>query len=359
MYSMELVLLLIGIITTRISAFAPENSSVTAWEENLPISYTLVGSQTLDPTLNSNSFWSSSFLSGSDGHDYLVLSHGLFRNTEIGVYRASILDITEPSSFYKQFEILANTPRVFYENTGVFNFSFDNWGFGSISATDPLSTLRTWSSVQEVEFDITFDTAGPVLYNGGTGSFQWGSGPNLTNEWSMPAGRTSGHITNANGEKVSIDASRSITWYDRQWSGQNPTNWTWFQIHLGDSPASEGPPASIDLSIWIWDDPEEGRQAWATGREAAKVQYVVPVVEFSPSQRYYSSSTSGAVYPLDWTISLLDGRTFWISSVRPDQELVTMDGQGATYEGYIEVNSVKDGSNTTGYGVVEIVPVIS
>lgn len=321
--------------------------------------YTLVGSQTLDPAISPNSFWSSSFLSGSDGHNYLVVSHGFSIGNGAWFYRASILDVTEPLNFYKQFEIAANTPSSFYENSGIFNFSFHDWGFGSTSTTDPLSTLRTWSSVQDVEFDITFDTAGPVLYNGGVGSFRWGSGPNLTNEWSMPAGKTAGYIINADGKKVSIDPSRSITWYDRQWGGQQPTNWTWFEIHLGDNPTSNGPPASVDLSIWVWDDPEEGRRAWATGREAAKVQYVVPVVEFSPSHRYYKSSASGAIYPLDWSIRLLDGRALQISSVRPDQELVTVDGQGATYEGYIEVTSVKDESRINGYGVVEMAPVVS
>lgn len=43
------------------------------------------------------SFWSSSFVHASNGHDYMVVSHVLAGFGGGSIYRASVTDMTDPS----------------------------------------------------------------------------------------------------------------------------------------------------------------------------------------------------------------------------------------------------------------------
>ncbi|PYI22741.1 hypothetical protein BO99DRAFT_468514 [Aspergillus violaceofuscus CBS 115571] len=308
----------------------------------------------------SNSWWSSSYIRASNEHDYMILSHAGLSPSR-GYYRASILDITDPT-VYHQFEtILDPSESSAYEVPDVpFNFTLDQYGFQSVDAAKPLGSMRTWSSIEDVEFDVTFDLSAPVLLNGGSGSFPWGS--QVTYEWSMPSGLTSGSLV-VNGTRLSIDPVRSMTWYDRQitWPQglttlPSNTNWTWFELHLNNDLGEQ----SEKLSIWIYDSGDSERHQFATVRKAPGVNTVLPVTEFTQSDRTWTSTTSNATYPLDWVVTMSDGTSLSISSVREDQELCDEDGVAPTYEGYITVNGFdRAGNKISGFGVVEVVPVIA
>ncbi|TVY70059.1 Kievitone hydratase [Fusarium oxysporum f. sp. cubense] len=334
--------LLLPLLAVNAASFRSEEGSILSnGSYQLPTSFDIASTQTNREGADGASFWSSSFILGSNNHSYLVLSHVL---ADPSLYRASILDITDPS-LYTQFETLSK-PTSFYSDTGVFNASFPDYGFGSTSPSDGLSEMRTWSAVPGAEFDLTFESTSPVLLNGGLGVFK--AGNSTVYEWSMPAGKTRGWL-NVNGTKVIVDTAQSLTWYDRQWGGA-PPNWSWFELHLENVNGTD-----IPLSIWVWDE-EHGQRGVATVRDGG-VQNVIPVASLETSGRTFSSKASGATYPLDWSLHLADGTELSISSVRDDQELYAPGGKLPTYEGYVTVAGVYKGSQKVeGYGLIEISP---
>ncbi|KAK9388449.1 hypothetical protein V1515DRAFT_402739 [Lipomyces mesembrius] len=328
--------------------FRPESGGILSNRlGTLPLQFDLLGSQ-INASGPDQSFWSSSFIHGSDNHDYLVVSHVLTGlPTAFSVYRASVLDITDPSR-YAKFEFFSNISSPF--PYGDFNVTLPDYGFSTAESGGDVSKLRTWSQVPGAQFDLNFDLSAPVLLNGGLGVFK--AGNDTVHEWSMPAGKTTGWLA-FNGSKVIVDTEKSLTWYDRQWGG-SPQNWTWFEFHIESGNPKVG---DIPMSIWVWGDYESGIEGVASVREAGVVQSVIPVTSLEPSNRTYTSQETGIVYALDWVLKLADGTVFWISSVRADQELYASGGLFPTYEGYITVTGTFKGNwEVEGYGLVEISP---
>lgn len=140
-----------------------------------------------------------------------------------GLYRASVIDITDPASGFNQFTKLTNDSDVF-ASSGVIHADHGDWGFVSTSDTDPVSQFRTFSTVENVGFDLTFNTSSTVVLNGGLGLFAVDDSYDF--QWSVPRGQVSGTIT-VNGTAVEIDPEQSFDWYDRQW-GAVPVSWSWF-----------------------------------------------------------------------------------------------------------------------------------
>ncbi|KXH60202.1 hypothetical protein CSAL01_07707 [Colletotrichum salicis] len=96
--------------------FRPEEGGILSnGTYQLPTPFDIAAIQTTKEGTDSPSFWSSSFILGSNNHSYLILSHVL---ADLSLYRASILDITDPSQ-YTQLETLSNS-SIFYSDTGVF-----------------------------------------------------------------------------------------------------------------------------------------------------------------------------------------------------------------------------------------------
>lgn len=100
----------------------------------------------------------------------MVISH-VIAGTNLNIYRASILDITDPS-YFKQF-------TEFYEgsirnNSTNLDFVFDDFQFRLMDA-DRLGPVTTSSEHGDVLFNITFElSSSAMLLNAGTGTFQWG-----------------------------------------------------------------------------------------------------------------------------------------------------------------------------------------
>jgi kievitone hydratase len=242
-----------------------------------------------------------------------------------GFYRASLVDITDPS-FYVQ--------SVFNANSSVgacstFNLTYNHYAYEALS-TDQISVLRTWSTMPDLTFDLTIDGTSTALLDGAVGTFFFGTDTPVF-EWGMPACQTSGTLV-VNGETLTVDPSRSFTWYDRQWGGGVVSNWTWFELHL------EIDNAPIKASIWIIDPVDAPRIQFATLRYEDGVQEIIPVSSFiAKTERVYNSPVFGIVYPLDWIVSLADGTDLTMSSIRPDQQMVGDSLVTTVYEGFMNV----------------------
>lgn len=307
----------------------------------------------------------SSFVSGSDQHEYLVISHLVAG--PLGIYRSSILDISDPS-FYSQYTSYYNGSAYLAADHG-FSFSFDDYHFGA-ATTDLLGPINTWSTNSIAEYNLTFELSAPVILDGGSGVYFWRrckiilhfqgikstnasteQGP--TNQWSMPAGHTSGTITR-NGTVVHIDPAKSFTWYDRQFQFGSASNWTWFELHLNSSVGSTGEKLSVSFYPSGWGT----ERGFATVRNQPGINTVMPAY-LKQGSNTWTSPKSNKTYPLSWTVELLDGSSLDITSVRADQELADAAGFFVTYEGFVEVSGCRaNGEPLKGYGLVEVSPVL-
>ncbi|KAL2848931.1 Kievitone hydratase [Aspergillus pseudoustus] len=314
--------------------FIPESSPIL-WNDNIPALYTFKDTQ-----VGSSSWWSSSFLTGVNGKQYVALAHVLNVNTLI-YYRGSTLDLQ--SGNYQQFITLGSAA----DSAPRLEIVIDENRFESV-ADDNISTLRARAVGPNVDFDLVWDSASLIIANGGTGGFVFG--PGVTYQWSVPSSPTRGTIAIA-GETIHVDPARSLTWYDRQWGSTNepPTgNWTWFELHV--------PETEYKFSVWVIDNPATDQASrFATIRDGAGAHSVVPVVWSPHYARTYASEASGRLYPLDWTVTVTGFGTFRVSSPVADQEMVGQGPLSTAYEGFVTFNGTLQSRAVTGYGIVEMV----
>jgi hypothetical protein len=348
---LKAVALFSPIALVQAAVYKPDNSCATcSGLAALPVPYNLSTSQTNSIENGAtNSFWISSFVTGSNGHQYFIIGHAM-EGTGLGAsYRASILDITNPS-FRVQFSQAATANTSFYSATGVFNFTTSNFTFASTSATDGLSKMRVWANYNDVRYDLTFATSSPVLLNGGTGSFEVAGGVGY--EWSIPAAKTTGSLT-VNGRTITVDTASSLTWYDREW-GNVGQSWYWFEIHV--DPMAHLPNGAV-LSLWCWADTISGNKNFATVRDDAGTQSVVAVTKFTPDMSSkWTSPDTNLTFVQDFEVELADGTSFSISSLIDDQVLwdESNPALGGGYEGYMTVTGTYKGvRGARGFAVSE------
>lgn len=92
----------------------------------------------------------------------------------------------------------------------------------------------------------------------------------------MPAGKTTGWLK-IRDTSVTIDTSRSKTWYDRA-RGNAAQSWYWLKIHI--EPMAAYPRGTV-LSVWNWIDNISDSKNFATTSNARGIQSVVAVKSFS------------------------------------------------------------------------------
>lgn len=313
---------------------------------DVPALYNLSESQ-LAQALGS-SFYTSSFVTGSDDHQYLILSHVLLSaipgnsSSSTALTRFSILDITEPDNGYWAFTTTTIASAESVTNKPL-TLAFEHVSFYGLSS-DSVSTMRTTGEAPGLSYDITWDSSSLVIYDGGTGTYSFGTAP--ANQWSMPAGRTRGNIA-LNGTTINIDPSNSLTWYDRQWQDGGPVlgNWTWFELHFQDP--------SVRASISAIDENTEPMNVTRFANIRTPVgTHVLPFTMNPDYTSSWYSECSNITYPLAWTLEFLSGESLLVKSIKPDQEIC---GQGGVaYEGFIEVTGSVLGY-TASFGLVELV----
>ncbi|PVH69513.1 hypothetical protein DL98DRAFT_661631 [Cadophora sp. DSE1049] len=316
-------------------SFTPENSS----EFNSP-KIPMLKNLTALQTSNGDSFWSSSFLTGSDGHQYMLISHALVTGTSL--VRSSILDITNTSNYW------SNSTYVSITNTtvnSVFNITLPHFTFLSTSP-DSISQLQTSMTTPDYSYQLFFNATSKSLINMGGNPWNFGYGDTV--EVGLPACQTSGSLT-VNGKTITVDPTNSFTWYDRQMASGGPLgNWTWFQLHF--------PGSDIKASVWALDSsqPDAEREfRFATVRNGDQTG-IIPTTLTSDYSQKFTSTNSNVTYPLSWTLDFGASGYLTLASARPDQEMA-----GATvvtdfaYEGFVTATGCFMGL-TEAYGVVEM-----
>jgi len=331
--------------------FQPETKGLLAGDfEMTPAFYNLSTTLTSSNTLahGSDSFWTSSYLRCSNGHDYFVITHlAVFSGSPITT-RGAVLDITEGTGYTSRTNT-SSTYTVYDATTGVFNATVGDFQFGCLNASDPTSLIRTAASVPGVQYDITFEGTSPALLNGAVGDLYLGGGHSY--EWAIPAAPSSGFLV-VNGTKVTIDSTQSITWFDRQFGGTGGGfSWHWFELHIKTKDSSD----LIPMSIWLEVDTVHGSKNFASIREAVGQQVLAPITSATPSNRTWTSTQSNITYNLDWTLTMTGDTSLQLKLITGDQELTTTTGASLVYEGFLTVTGTYKGKPITGYGLMEVV----
>ncbi|KAG9256374.1 uncharacterized protein F5Z01DRAFT_680329 [Emericellopsis atlantica] len=233
-----------------------------------------------------SSWWISSFITGTEGRQYLAISHIMTPQKGVLEYWVDLTYCPKDSK--------ASDTSVPLDG------DFDTYGFVS-TADDSIAQMRTYANTNaSFSLDISWeDTSKPVL-NGGSGSIGFGPGPSNATEWGIPAAKTTGSLT-LDGLHVEIDTKNSFTWYDRQISYGAPRNWTWFELNF--------PGTEIKASIWSEDrGPLEDNTIYnfATVR-IGESQHVLAYDLIPDMSDTWVSPKSGLVYPLSWRLEFENG----------------------------------------------------
>ncbi|KAF4959764.1 hypothetical protein FSARC_10640 [Fusarium sarcochroum] len=330
----------------------PDNASLSldGAISQLPLSFNLSDSQHRGWTQIDGSFWINAFLHGSNGHDYYIASHAMNYASDIEgsqpVYRASILDVTDPT-YFRKYDRITPENTTFWSRDGDFHALFDEYGMEALSK-DPLEGLHAYSSHKDVEFDFNFYFTSPVFLNAALGSYRVGGA--LGWEWSVSRGVTEGWFK-VDGERIDIVSEKSFSWYDRQW-GSLQDSFDWIMLHFEESDW-------LDISIlaaWKWEDRVDGQKEFATVRSSRTGHdSVVPVKLTASETNIWVSPDTGLEYPQEWVI-YWEGVKFVVTSPRPDQVIEADDDTGfpSQFSGYVDVVATIAGhSPVRGYGAVD------
>lgn len=351
--------------TTLSYTFHPDNSSLfPPTTSHLPLTFDPQTSQTL-LYRNASSWYSISFITTTTSEQFVLLSHTIpyFLNNT-GFHRSSILDLGrlgEEGAYWSD-ETLVTTPASIVGSNGGLSISYpDGYTFEALS-NDSLHLIRTTQSNPSLPlaFNLTWslDTT-PILLNGGLGSLALGASsgafPSVTTEWSVPACLTSGSFA-YNGTSYSVNPEETFTWYDRQWDGIPPQNWTWFGLHVGAEGSNE---TDTVLSCWAIQqaDPAVPARDFCTVRLSGGGMLVQPYTLTALASSEWTSPSSNYTYYTSHTLTWPDGSIMNVTSVLQDQELVAPPEVGVTtsYEGFVNVRGRLDGKAIEGFGVVEMV----
>lgn len=241
----------------------------------------------------------------------------------------------------------------------------------SASEADTDLSLRDWSLVrrngvylarasgQEFAFTLDLSETQPLLLQGDQGLSR--KGPEATQAsyyYSLPQLRVSGQLTLA-GVAVPVTGR---AWLDHEWSHSlmpsDAVGWDWIGMNLNDGSA---------LTAFRLRD-KAGMTVWAGGswraKAAAKPVIFAPVeVDFKPV-RFWKSLSSGATYPVQWTIgvprSIPDAspattalRRYTVQALIDNQELDSRSSTGAIYwEGLSDLKNEQ--GQTIGRGYLEM-----
>ncbi|KAH8687046.1 hypothetical protein BGZ61DRAFT_354887 [Ilyonectria robusta] len=285
---------------------------------------------------NSGSYWSSAFVTATTGQQFLLIHHQ-FSN----FCKSSLLDLQtlEYSKHTDTCEITNNTKVVTADSLSI---SFPNLSIIA-DVPDKISELQLYAKAPDYSFSLDVEAkTSKVLLNGGNGVIAWGPGRVTCSHWSIPAARTSGTLTLGEKKPLTIDPSKSFTWYDHQIIQGAPSNFTWFEFHF--------PDPNIRVSVWAYDWTASDSWRYATVRVGEETTLVLPLVLSVDWDNAWVSPWSGKKFPQSWTLKFDNGDYLQVKSVKEDQEV-----QSGSWTGFVTVSRSRFMGQSTGFGVGDVI----
>lgn len=286
-----------------------------------------------------------SFVTTSTGRQYFIFAtvHGSGGSDGYG---ASILDLTD---FQRYFHAgFTSFPK---ESFTSFNFTAPGYAFAGLPPENLDVALS--SDIDGVIFNLRTHATSQALYYAGTGAFKYVTG--TVYDWALPACKTSGSITlppsfDKGPETIQLDASASLTWYQRLWGDMALRDGTGTYFHLFFDQSD-----LILCAYAIQSAKPRVTSLFSMVRARQKTALsLVPLDVFAPSlESVWVSPRTGRAYPLKWLVGVEGRGVLEIVSVVQDQELGSPGGGNAGYVGFVTFDGVFDGKNVTGFGAIE------
>jgi predicted secreted hydrolase len=183
---------------------------------------------------------------------------------------------------------------------------------------------RASSEVGAFGFDLALAATQPILLQGQGGWSRKGPGEaQASRYYSEPQLDVAGTLT-LDGRSVAV---RGRAWLDHEWSdaflAPEAVGWDWIGMNLDDG----GALTAFRLRR------ADGSALWGGGSHraagAASRDFAAGEVAFEP-RRVWTSPTSGARYPVEWTVATPAGR-FAVAAALDDQELDSRASTGSIY----------------------------
>ncbi|KAF7555827.1 hypothetical protein G7Z17_g1936 [Cylindrodendrum hubeiense] len=256
---------------------------------------------------NSGSYWSSAFVTATTGQQFLIVHHQFST-----ICKSSVLDL-QTLKYSKHVDHCEITDATRVVTPDYLSITFPNLSIVA-DVPDKISELQLSAKSPDYSFSLDVEArTSKVLLNGGNGVIAWGPGYSNCSHWSIPAARTSGKLTLGEKKPLTLDPSKSFTWYDHQITNGVPSNFTWFEFHF--------PDPSIRVSVWAYDWPESS-DSWryATVRLGEETNLVLPYTLSADWDNAWVSPLSGRKFPQSWTLKFENGDYLRVNSVKEDQE---------------------------------------
>ncbi|KAL4954363.1 Hydroxyneurosporene synthase-domain-containing protein [Aspergillus filifer] len=341
--------------TTLAYVFTPD-TDLPPVDPRLPVLYDIVKSQTF--TLDNApliTFSFTSYLTTTTGEQFFFTA-AISASESLDTYGFSMLDLGSLERTWK-----ASITTFTRDDLASFNISQPNFDIAGIPP-DRLS-MTVQAHTENMSLDLTVHaTSRAFYYGGGSGTYMFVDTPG--NEWQFPAMKTSGTLslleppfqtTEQPVQRMQIDPSASLSWYTRYWGaidlhGGNSTS---FNLLFHDT--------GLVLGSYFIDSinpPFHSRSVDLRFRHEA-AQALVPVDVFEPDMKNtWTSPRTGIVYPQRWDLGIEGRGILHINSIVGGQEnSLEVDGTGptvASYIGFVTFDGSFDGSEVSGFGLVQL-----
>ncbi|KAF7549709.1 hypothetical protein G7Z17_g6200 [Cylindrodendrum hubeiense] len=257
-----------------------------------------------------SSYWLSSYITSTNGKQYLAISHVLTQKEQDTKCRSSILDLKTLDYWV---DLTYCTPQAkattVAEKASPLNLDFGTYGYKATSE-DGVSKMAAFVETTDYSINLSWEATSKVMLNGGGGIIGFGDRPANATHWGIPSAKTEGSLTIGD-EVVEIEPKSTFTWYDRQISWGVPKNWTWFQVNF--------PGTAIKASIWAFETETQSKQ-FATIRVDESIHILAYTLTPDMTKTWTSPNTN-VTYPLSWRLEFDNGDYLKVNSVRPDQEM--------------------------------------
>ncbi len=197
----------------------------------------------------------------------------------------------------------------------------------------PDGRYRTRIDAADFAFELVITPPGEPLANGVGGFSQKAQDPkHASYYYSRPQLEVAGTLRVEEGER----RVRGHAWLDHEWSSEilpeGAVGWDWVGINLDDGGSLMAFQMRDKQAAAIW-----SAMTLAPSSGAAIRRTGVDAVRFTAGRRWRSART-GTTYPVEWDITLADGRRLRLQPLMDDQELDSRRSTGAVYwEGAVRV----------------------
>jgi predicted secreted hydrolase len=219
-----------------------------------------------------------------------------------------------------------------------------NWSLREKDGTIYLSAIADFGAIE-----LALQNDFPPALHGEKGQAKKGVQPGQSSYYySLPNLPTRGTLS-VNKEELAVSG---VSWMDHEFGSnqlaEEDIGWDWFALHL---------PDSVEVMLYLLRRRDGTFAPYAAGsimRRGRVVRHLASGDFHCQPTAWWTSSHSGARYPVEWKIKF-DDYDLGIRAAFENQELDTRQSTGVVYwEGYVNINGEHNGRRISGMGYLEM-----